>query len=211
MKKMPIFWTILLIVVAVFYFTHTDSYIIVIIFLIFYFRKYSQIQTYNRKIKQLETELPLCTNLYEKAKIWNKIINKETNMEFVKYAWQQIQSSIIKNGIVAQNIKTPVAVGKKCYYTTSVGIVKQRTANWKKYFDIKNAEPATLYIFEDTMEWIAQGHRTIPISRIIEINISTDYKLVSFILRNEAASINFYSTEAKIIQCIIPLIQKERM
>lgn len=31
--------------------------------------------------------------------------------EFVKYAWQQIQSSIIKNGIVAQNIKTPVAVG----------------------------------------------------------------------------------------------------
>lgn len=60
MKKMPIFWTILLIVVAVFYFTHTDSYIIVIIFLIFYFRKYSQIQTYNRKIKQLETELPLC-------------------------------------------------------------------------------------------------------------------------------------------------------
>ena len=50
MKKMPIFWTILLIVVAVFYFTHTDSYIIVIIFLIFYFRKYSQIQAriYNR-------------------------------------------------------------------------------------------------------------------------------------------------------------------
>lgn len=207
MKRMPISWTIgLFIITGVYFFSGMKTPVLSVIFIFFYAGKYISVKSYNNKIEKFEQQLKMSKNLIHKVNLWKSIIKNESNTEFVKYAWQQIKPEILLAPLVPMSIDHPIVQNRICYYVCSVSILKQRISNGVKYYDFKNAEPAKLYIFDNTIEWIAGGHGSISITNIIEVK-TIDYKIVSVIQKSGNRSINFYSDEACVIECLLHMVR----
>lgn len=103
-----------------------------------------------------------------------------------------------------------IAAGTPCYYKYEVQIAQQRQSEGCKYIDYDHAVTTTLYVFEQTVELVSTGHRTIKLKDILKILVGTEentMRLMSLTLRNTGAPVLIVCPDALVLEFIIRTLQ----
>ena len=129
----------------------------------------------------------------------------------------KVQEAFIRvmasEGIKPVSCTDVIATGKPCYYKNEINMLQQRQFQGGKYIDYDNAVSATMYIFDQTIELISTGHRTIKITDVLKIMVGAEKNtahLLSLTIRNIGAPVLLICADAFIVKYIIETLQTTR-
>ena len=123
----------------------------------------------------------------------------------------------LRTGIAAIACKDLI-INRPCYFKSPIAAVAQRQSNGKVYYDMENATELMLYLFSDQFETLGNGHGSLPLSEIVDIQIDqkikiTDNHLMLLITLRNRPSLNFWCNAytAVFLLALLPLMATQRL
>lgn len=124
----------------------------------------------------------------EKKEEINCIINQTKEIDNIK-----------KNGLKKINIENEITKGKNCFYFGDIELIKSHTVkgiqSYEKDLDGK------IYITENSLEFVAEGHKVVKIENIFSVETKDGY--IQITIKNRQRPIYIFSNEPLLIITII--------
>lgn len=144
----------------------------------------------------------------------NEYLNKVITVLQVNNIKQQEINSIIletkkidalrKNGLKVIELHNEIIKGKECYYTGKIEMLKIRQSKGEQYYESDST--ADIYISQDLIDIVGDGHKKIKTKDIINIELKDN--IIEIIVLNRQKAICLKSSEPSLIIAIIGEIKK---
>lgn len=129
-----------------------------------------------------------------------------------------IGNCYLHTGIAPIDCNDLIVNNRPCFFKSSIATVAQRQSSGELYYDMDNATELSFYLFSDQFETLGNGHNSLSLSEIVDVQIDqklkiTDNHLMLLITFRNRPSLNFWCNAftAVFLLALLPLMATNRI